>query len=37
MRNAYRRSVGKPEEKGPLRRPRRGLADNIKIALKEIE
>jgi hypothetical protein len=29
--------VGKPEEKRPLRRPRRMWADNIKVDLREIE
>ena len=28
-RDTYRRSVGKPEEKRPLGRPRRKLEDNI--------
>jgi hypothetical protein len=28
--------VGKPEEKGPLGRPRRRWVDNIKIDLREI-
>jgi hypothetical protein len=31
MRNAYRVSVGKPEGKRPLRRPRRRWVDNIKM------
>jgi hypothetical protein len=35
-RNAYRILVGKPEGKRPLRRPRRGWVDNIKIDLREI-
>jgi hypothetical protein len=34
--NAYRILVGKPEEKRPLRRPRRRWVDNIKIDLREI-
>jgi hypothetical protein len=29
--------VGKPEEKRPLGRPRRGWVDNIKMDLREIE
>jgi hypothetical protein len=36
MRNAYRMSVGKPERKRPLGRPRRRWVDNIKIDLREI-
>jgi hypothetical protein len=35
-RNAYRISVGKPEGKIPLRRPRRRWVDNIKMDLREI-
>jgi hypothetical protein len=35
-RNAYRLSVGKPEGKRPLGRPRRRWVDNIKIDLLEI-
>jgi hypothetical protein len=35
-RNAYRILVEKPEGKRPLRRPRRGWVDNIKIDLREI-
>jgi hypothetical protein len=35
-RNAYRVLVGKPEGKGPLRRPRRRWVYNIKIDLREI-
>jgi hypothetical protein len=35
-RNAYRILVGKPEEKRPLKRPRRRWVDNIKMDLKEI-
>jgi hypothetical protein len=34
--NAYRILVGKIEGKGPLRRPRRGWADNNKMCLREI-
>jgi hypothetical protein len=34
--NAYRILVGKPEGKRPLGRPRRSLADNIEIELREI-
>jgi hypothetical protein len=33
-RNAYRISVGKPEEKRPLGRPRHRWVDNIKINLR---
>jgi hypothetical protein len=33
-RNAYRISVGKPEEKRPLGRPRRRCVDNIKMDLR---
>jgi hypothetical protein len=36
-RNAYRISVGKPESKRPLGRPRRRRVDNIKMDLREIE
>jgi hypothetical protein len=35
-RNVYRLLVGKPEEKRPLRRPRRRWMDNIKMDLLEI-
>jgi hypothetical protein len=35
--NAYKVLVGKPEGNRPLRRPRRGWVDNIKIDLREIE
>jgi hypothetical protein len=35
-RNAYRVSVGKPEGKIPLRRPRHRLVDNIKMNLRDI-
>jgi hypothetical protein len=34
-RNAYRTSVGKPEGKRPLGRPRHRWVDNIKINLRE--
>jgi hypothetical protein len=34
--NAFRISVGKPKEMKPLGRKRRGLADNIKMDLREI-
>jgi hypothetical protein len=35
-RNAYRVLVGKPEGRGPLRRPRRRWMHNIKMNLREI-
>jgi hypothetical protein len=35
-RNAYRRLVGKPEEKRPSGKPRRRWKDNIKVDLTEI-
>jgi hypothetical protein len=35
-RNAYRILVGKPEGKRPLGRPRRRLANNIKMDLREV-
>jgi hypothetical protein len=35
-RRAYMLLVGKPEEKRPLRRPRRRWVDNIRIDLREI-
>jgi hypothetical protein len=35
-RNAYRILLEKPEDKRPLRRPRRRWVDNIKIDLREI-
>jgi hypothetical protein len=35
-RNVYRLSVGKPEGKRPLRRPRRRWIDNVNINLLEI-
>jgi hypothetical protein len=34
--NAYKILVGKPEEKRPLRRPRRMWEDNIKMNLREV-
>jgi hypothetical protein len=36
-RNAYRILVGRPEEKGPLGRPRFRWVDNFKIDLREID
>jgi hypothetical protein len=36
-RKAYRISVGKPEGKRPVGRPRRGWVDSIKINLGEVE
>jgi hypothetical protein len=36
-RNAYRILMGKPEGKRPLRRPRRGRVNNIKMDLTDIE
>jgi hypothetical protein len=35
-RNVYRTSVGNPEGKRPLGRPRRRWVDNIKMDLREI-
>jgi hypothetical protein len=35
-RNAYRLLVGKPEERRPLRRPRRRWVDNIRMDLGEV-
>ena len=35
-RNAYRVSVGKPEGKRPLGRPKRRWEDNIKMDLREV-
>jgi hypothetical protein len=35
-RNAYRLSVGKPEGRRPLRRPRRRWLDNIRTDLVEV-
>jgi hypothetical protein len=34
--NLYKILVGRPEEKRPLRRPRRRWEDNIKVNLREI-
>jgi hypothetical protein len=36
MRNVYKILVGKPEEKNPHGRPRRGWEDNIRMNLSEI-
>jgi hypothetical protein len=36
-RNACRILVGKPEEKGPVGRPRRRWVDNIKMDLRGIK
>jgi hypothetical protein len=36
-RKAYRILMGKPKEKGPLRRPRHRLVDNIKMDLRKIK
>jgi hypothetical protein len=35
-RGVYTVLVGKPEGRGPLRRPRRRLEDNIKMDLQEV-
>jgi hypothetical protein len=35
-RGVYRVLVGKPEEKGPLGRPRRRWEDNIKVDIQEV-
>jgi hypothetical protein len=35
-RNAYRLLVGKPEGKRPLRKPKHGLVDNIRMDLGEV-
>jgi hypothetical protein len=35
VRNAYRISVGVPERKNPLERPRRRWEDNIRMDIKE--
>jgi hypothetical protein len=35
-RNVYKLLMGKPEEKRPLGRPRRGWIDNIKMDLLEM-
>jgi hypothetical protein len=37
MRNVYKILVRKPEGKRPLRRPRHGWKDNIRIDLRERE
>jgi hypothetical protein len=37
MRNACKMSVGKRDEKRPLRRPRRRWEDNIKMDIREIK
>jgi hypothetical protein len=34
---AYMILVGRPEERRPLRRPKRGWEDNIKMGLQEVE
>ena len=34
--DVYRVLVGKPEEKGPLERPRRRWEDNIKMVLQKV-
>jgi hypothetical protein len=36
-RGAYRVSVGKPEGRRPLERPRRRWENNIKMDLREVE
>jgi hypothetical protein len=36
MRNAYKISVGNPEGKRPLRRPKHRWEDNIKTDLREV-
>jgi hypothetical protein len=36
QRNAYKISVGKPEGKRPLGRPRRRWEDNVRMDLREI-
>jgi len=36
MRNAYKSLVRKSEGKRPLRRPRHGWEDNIRMVLREI-
>jgi hypothetical protein len=35
-RGAHKVLVGKPEEKRPLERPRRGWEDNIKMDIQEV-
>jgi hypothetical protein len=37
MRNVYQTLVGKPEQKGPLGRPRYRWKDNIKMNLEEMK
>jgi hypothetical protein len=37
MTNMYKILAGKPDRKRPLKRPRHGWEDNIKMDLKEIE
>jgi hypothetical protein len=36
IRNVYKISVGKPEGKRPLGRPRRRLEDNIRLDIREL-
>jgi hypothetical protein len=36
LRNTYKTSVGKPERKRPLGRPRRRWEDNIRMDVREI-
>jgi hypothetical protein len=36
MKNAYKISVGKPERKRPLGRPRRRWEDNISMNIREM-
>jgi hypothetical protein len=36
MKNAYSITVGKPEDKRPLGRPRRRWEDNIRTGLREL-
>jgi hypothetical protein len=36
MKSVYKMSVGKPEEKQPLKRPRHGWEDNIRMDPREI-
>jgi hypothetical protein len=35
MKNAYNILAGKPEDKGPLERPRRRWEDNMKMHVRE--
>jgi hypothetical protein len=37
MRSAYKISIGKPEGRSPLGRPRRRWEGNIRIDLRELE